>query len=121
MTALKDALKLEAEVTNHIRDIVQVCEDPKDGSEFNDYHVSFLSTLWHLISPVVSILCWLPTSLFQLVDYLTGEFLDEQYKGQRELAGMISTLDKMMASHGAIGEFLYDKKILGWTLSLGLT
>ncbi len=50
--------------------------------------------------------------LFQLVDYLTGEFLDEQYKGQRELAGMISTLDKMMRSHGPIGEFLYDKKLL---------
>lgn len=102
VAALKHALELETSVTNHIRGIVAVCEDPstakdaKDGSEpkdsndakkpFNDYH---------------------------LVDYLTGEFLDEQYKGQRELAGMISTLDKMMRSHGAIGEFLYDKKLLG--------
>lgn len=91
VSALKDALRLEASVTNNIRDIVEVCEEPKDPSDaskslgFNDYH---------------------------LVDYLTGEFLDEQYKGQRELAGMISTLDKMMAAHGSIGEFLYDKKLL---------
>ncbi|XP_034235437.1 ferritin subunit [Thrips palmi] len=85
VSALKDALKLEASVTNNIRDIVAVCEDPGE-SKFNDYH---------------------------LVDYLTGDFLDEQYKGQRELAGMISTLDKMMHSHGAIGEFLFDKKLLG--------
>lgn len=84
VSALKDALKLEAKVTNKIRDIVSVCEDPGE-SNFNDYH---------------------------LVDYLTGDFLDEQYKGQRELAGMVSTLGKMMKDHGPIGEFLYDKKIL---------
>ncbi|XP_026283992.1 ferritin subunit [Frankliniella occidentalis] len=105
VAALKHALELETSVTNSIRSIVAVCEDPssakepkdssnepkdpkdsKKSSDFNDYH---------------------------LVDYLTGEFLDEQYKGQRELAGMISTLDKMMRSHGAIGEFLYDKKLMG--------
>lgn len=48
----------------------------------------------------------------QLVDYLTGEFLEEQYKGQRDLAGKISTLGKMMQTHGALGEFLFDKKLL---------
>jgi len=93
VAALKQALDLETSVTNSIRSIVAVCEDPAKGTapddikkeSFNDYH---------------------------LVDYLTGEFLDEQYKGQRELAGMISTLDKMMRSHGPIGEFLYDKKLL---------
>lgn len=49
---------------------------------------------------------------FQLVDYLTGDFLDEQYKGQRDLAGKISTLGKMMTTHGPLGEFLFDKKLL---------
>jgi len=48
----------------------------------------------------------------QLVDYLTGEFLDEQYKGQRDLAGKLSTLGKMLDSHGALGEFLFDKELL---------
>lgn len=47
-----------------------------------------------------------------MVDYLTSDFLDEQYKGQRELAGKISTLGKMMQTHGHLGEFLFDKKLL---------
>lgn len=81
--ALSDALNLEARVTQKIRNIIINCETPKN-STFNDYH---------------------------LVDYLTGEFLDEQYKGERELAGMISTLSKMMKTHGALGEFLFDKKL----------
>lgn len=46
------------------------------------------------------------------MDYLTGEFLEEQYKGQRDLAGKASTLKKMMDRHGALGEFLFDKKLL---------
>uniref|UniRef100_A0A6B2E7V2 Ferritin n=1 Tax=Phlebotomus kandelakii TaxID=1109342 RepID=A0A6B2E7V2_9DIPT len=49
---------------------------------------------------------------YHLVDYLTGEFLEEQYHGQRELAGKVSTLRKMMKTHGVVGEFLYDKKLL---------
>lgn len=83
--ALKAALELETNVTSKIRDIVIVCEEPVNEPKFNDYH---------------------------LVDWLTGDFLEEQYKGQRELAGMISTLGKMMKQHGALGEFLFDKKML---------
>lgn len=49
---------------------------------------------------------------FQLVDYLTTEFLEEQYKGQRDLAGKISTLGKLMKTQGHLGEFLFDKKSL---------
>lgn len=48
----------------------------------------------------------------QLVDYLSGVFLEEQYTGQRDLAGKISTLGKMMGTHKAFGEFLFDKKLL---------
>lgn len=85
-SALKDALKLEASVTRKLRDIAITCEAPgKEAQDFNDYH---------------------------LVDWLTAEYLDEQYKGQRELAAKISELGKMMASHGELGEFLYDKKML---------
>lgn len=82
--ALSDALKLEAEVTRSIRNIIINCENPKDSS-FNDYH---------------------------LVDYLITDFLEEQYKGQRDLAGKLSTLGKMMQAHGQLGEFLFDKKLL---------
>ncbi|EZA47606.1 hypothetical protein DMN91_012407 [Ooceraea biroi] len=82
--ALADALNLEAQVTRSIREIITTCENPK-SQPFNDYH---------------------------LVDYLTSDFLDEQYKGQRDLAGKVSTLGKMMQTHGPLGEFLFDKKLL---------
>nr|XP_018896872.1 PREDICTED: ferritin subunit [Bemisia tabaci] len=87
ITALRDALKLEAHVTRKIRDIIKVCEEPptKEGEPFNDYH---------------------------LVDYLSGDFLTEQYEGQRDLAGKISTLGKMMAQNGQLGEFMFDKNLL---------
>jgi len=83
LEALEDALRTEAAVTESIKRVIQKCEN--DDTK-NDYH---------------------------LVDYLTGEFLDEQYKGQRELAGKISTLKKMMRSdtNGALGEFLFDKQM----------
>lgn len=84
VSALKDALVLEASVTKKIRDVIKSCESP-EGSDYNDYH---------------------------LVDYLTGVFLEEQYNGQRDIAGKISNLDKMMDKHGELGEFLFDKKLL---------
>lgn len=80
--ALKDALELEASVTRKIRSIIQTCDD---DPTFKDYH---------------------------LVDYLAADFLTEQYKGQRDLAGKLSTLDKMLDQHGELGEFLFDKQLL---------
>ncbi|XP_018576395.1 ferritin subunit [Anoplophora glabripennis] len=85
LEALKDALKLEASVTQKIRKVIKVCED----DHFNDYH---------------------------LVDYLTGDFLTEQYHGQRDIAGKVSTLEKLKQKHGALGEFLFDKKLLNGEL-----
>lgn len=49
------------------------------------------------------------TNDFHLADYLTGEYLDEQHKGQRELAEKIATLTKMKKSAPKLGEFLFDK------------
>lgn len=90
VTALEHALRLETQVTESIRRVIIECEDgakkDSDPTKFNDYH---------------------------LVDYLTGEFLEEQYKGQRDLAGKATTLKKMLDRHGALGEFLFDKKLLG--------
>lgn len=83
VVALEHALKMESDVTKSIRTVIKSCED---DPEFNDYH---------------------------LVDYLTGEFLEEQYKGQRDLAGKASTLKKMLDRHSALGEFIFDKKLLG--------
>lgn len=87
LDALNQALRLEAKVTVDINGIIKVCDTPKNKA--NDYH---------------------------LVDYLTNEFLEEQYKGQRDLAGKASTLGKMIKNHGALGEFLFDKKLLNGEL-----
>lgn len=88
--ALKDALQLETNVTSKIRDIITACENPSgDGTGVNDYH---------------------------LVDYLSGDFLDEQYKGQSDLAHKISILGKMLDNYGILGEFLFDKKLLNGEL-----
>lgn len=55
-----------------------------------------------------------------MVDWLIGDFLTEQYEGQRNLAGKISTLSKMNKSHGVLGEFLFDKKLLDWMYHFNL-
>lgn len=81
--AITEALKMESKVTNSIREVIKKCEG---DDKFNDYH---------------------------LVDYLTGDFLEEQYKGQRDLAGKASTLKTMILKYQALGEFLFDKKLLG--------
>lgn len=87
--ALERALDLEKSVTNKIRAVIIECEKPHktktNKEDRNDYH---------------------------LVDYLTGVFLEEQYKGQREIAGRISTMRKFIDRHGPLGEFLYDKSLL---------
>lgn len=52
---------------------------------------------------------------YHLADYLTGEYLDEQHKGQRELAEKIATLRKMTGDASSpkegrkLAEFLFDK------------
>ncbi|KAH8384075.1 hypothetical protein KR009_012006 [Drosophila setifemur] len=48
---------------------------------------------------------------YHLVDYLTGVYLEEQLHGQRELAGKLTTLKKMLTTHGELGEFLFDKSL----------
>lgn len=51
VSALKDALRLEAFVTKKIRDVIAVCESPKDATNFNDYHVSVcLLFLWCMLT-----------------------------------------------------------------------
>lgn len=92
--AMHCALEMETAVTNAINKLIKTCEDSsacsddtcdKRGEQSNDYH---------------------------FVDYLTGEFLEEQYKGQREIAGRVKTLEKLVHTHGNIGEFLFDKTLL---------
>ncbi|KAL1122761.1 hypothetical protein AAG570_003088, partial [Ranatra chinensis] len=85
LDALRSALKLEVDVTKMIRNIIAVCEREIPESKRDQVHLS---------------------------NYLSGDFLTEQYEGQRDLAGKISTLAKMNNSHGSLGQFLFDKKLL---------
>lgn len=87
LDALKHALAMEMAVTKSIQNLIIACEAEKVNAQetFNDYH---------------------------FVDYLTGEFLTEQYQGKRDIAGKISTLSKMIKSSGAeLADFLFDKKL----------
>lgn len=55
LSALKEAIKLEAHVTRKIRDIATTCEEPGlEGSDFNDYHVSSILFMLHDI-PIINI------------------------------------------------------------------
>ena len=47
---------------------------------------------------------------YHLVDYLTGEFLEEQHQGQRDLAGKITMLSKLLRTNPKLGEFMFDKQ-----------
>ncbi|XP_052891692.1 ferritin subunit [Anopheles moucheti] len=47
---------------------------------------------------------------YHLVDYLTGEFLEEQHQGQRDLAGKFAMLTKMLETNPKLGEFMFDKQ-----------
>ena len=49
---------------------------------------------------------------YHFVDYLTGEFLDEQHKGQRDIAEKIQTLKRMKQTQGYLSEFIFDKNNL---------
>lgn len=62
----------------------------------------------HSIRQVIKA-CEEGTNDFHLADYLTGEYLDEQHKGQRELSEKIATLTKMKKSAPKLAEFLFDK------------
>jgi ferritin heavy chain len=87
LESLRTALKMEVAVTHSIRDLIAACEAEQVDKDtvFNDYHY---------------------------VDYLTGEFLTEQYKGKRDIAGKISTLSKMIRDNGAeLADFLFDKSL----------
>lgn len=89
MEALRTALKMEYAVTQSIRNLISACEaekvDGKKDEVFNDYH---------------------------FVDYLTGDFLTEQYQGKRDIAGKISTLGKIIKDNGAeLGDYLFDKSM----------
>ena len=111
--ALTSALNLEHNVTQHIKSVIKECEEsPRDSIDkdyTNDYHVSEFLTFFFkkFLIPYRSV--FNSNIIFQLVDYLT-DFLGEQYKSMRDIAGKISTLRKMHQNE-RLGEFLFDQQL----------
>jgi len=46
-----------------------------------------------------------------LADYLTTEFMDEQLKGHRNIAGLINTLQGVLKKQPRLGEWIFDNNL----------
>lgn len=99
LDALNKALQLEVAVTRSIKRMIKICEN-EDNLNIQE-QLSITTEEGRVAG-----------NDYHMVDWLTGDLLDEQLKGQRELAGRISTLNKMKAGYGQMADFLYDKKLL---------
>lgn len=48
---------------------------------------------------------------FQLADWLTADFMDEQLRGQRALAGHYNTLHGLIKKQPALANWIFDNKL----------
>lgn len=111
---LIEYLSMRGQLTNEVTNLVRVPSVTKH--EWEDavaaledallLETKVTQSIRHLIAK-----CEKGRNYYHLVDYLTGVYLEEQLHGQRELAGKLTTLKKMMKNNGAIGEFLFDKDL----------
>lgn len=86
--ALNTTLTIEKDVRDYFKKIIFTCEGGSDVDHSDvDYHVS---------------------------DFLTGQFLDEQHKGVREISEYLTTLGRMLENTGnaAFAEFEFDRTLL---------
>lgn len=80
------------------------------GSEALKYALNLETSVTKSIRSLI-VACEKGKNDYHLVDELTSVYLDEQYKGQRNIAEKLSTLQKMMSDHKEMGEFLFDKTL----------
>ncbi|XP_039490975.1 ferritin subunit isoform X1 [Drosophila santomea] len=112
---LVEYLSMRGQLTEGVSDLINVPTVAKqewtDGasalSDALDLEIKVTKSIRKLIQTCES----KPYNHYHLVDYLTGVYLEEQLHGQRELAGKLTTLKKMMESNGELGEFLFDKTL----------
>ncbi|CAH2062192.1 unnamed protein product, partial [Iphiclides podalirius] len=113
---LIDYLLMRGELDTDVTSLIQIRSPERksweSGVDALEHALKMETEVTKSIRSVI-IACEADPNDYHLVDYLTGEFLEEQYKGQRDLAGKASTLKKMMDRHSSLGEFLFDKKLLG--------
>jgi ferritin heavy chain len=111
---LIEYLSMRGQLTKDVTDLIKVPTVQKQ--EWTDGASALEDALLLEISVTKSIreliqTCEKKPNYYHLVDYFTGVYLEEQLHGQREIAGKLSTLKKMMITHGALGEFLFDKDL----------
>ncbi|XP_016951398.1 ferritin subunit isoform X2 [Drosophila biarmipes] len=112
---LVEYLSMRGQLTEGVSDLINVPTVAKqewtDGasalSDALDLEIKVTRSIRKLIQTCES----KPYNHYHLVDYLTGVYLEEQLHGQRELAGKLTTLKKMMDTNGELGEFLFDKTL----------
>ncbi|XP_067619727.1 ferritin heavy chain [Eurosta solidaginis] len=110
---LIEYLSMRGQLTDNVTDLIQLLDvDVKieNGADALRQALELETKVTKSIRALIRT-CEKGTNWYHLVDWLTGEFLEEQLTGQRDLAGKLSTLTKMMNEHGALGEFLFDKEL----------
>ncbi|XP_036224125.1 ferritin heavy chain [Bactrocera oleae] len=110
---LIEYLSMRGQLTDSVTDLIQLIDvDVKvdSGVDALRQALELETKVTKSIRSLIKV-CEKTPNWYHLVDWLTGEFLEEQLTGQRDLAGKLSTLTKMMSTQGALGEFLYDKQL----------
>ncbi|XP_047352944.1 ferritin subunit isoform X3 [Vespa velutina] len=108
---LASQIKVEVQASLMYLGMNQTRQEWNTGINSLKYALKLESSVTEKIKAIIKS-CETNSQDYHLVDYLSGEFLEEQYKGERDLAGKISTLGKMIKEENYLGEFLFDKKLL---------
>uniref|UniRef100_A0A1A9VVI6 Ferritin n=1 Tax=Glossina austeni TaxID=7395 RepID=A0A1A9VVI6_GLOAU len=111
---LIEYLSMRGQLTDDVTDLIMVPTVAKhewtSGTEALEDALRLETDVTKSIRKLIQT-CERKHNYYHLVDWLTGVYLEEQLHGQRDLAGKISTLKKMMDNHGGLGEFLFDKEL----------
>ncbi|XP_046867029.1 ferritin subunit isoform X1 [Drosophila willistoni] len=112
---LVEYLSMRGQLTDNVSNLITVPTVPKqewkDGASALEDALELEIKVTRSIRKLIQTCEGKPYNHYHLVDYLTGVYLEEQLHGQRELAGKLTTLKKMMSTHGELGEFLFDKNL----------
>ncbi|BFF93110.1 ferritin subunit [Drosophila madeirensis] len=112
---LIEYLSMRGQLTDNVSNLINVPivakQEWKDGAAALEDALELETKVTRSIRKLIQTCEGKPYNHYHLVDYLTGVYLEEQLHGQRELAGKLTTLKKMMSTHGELGEFLFDKNL----------
>ncbi|XP_033244786.1 ferritin subunit isoform X1 [Drosophila miranda] len=112
---LVEYLSMRGQLTDSVSNLITVPtvakQEWKDGAAALEDALELETKVTRSIRKLIQTCEGKPYNHYHLVDYLTGVYLEEQLHGQRELAGKLVTLKKMMSTHGELGEFLFDKSL----------